>query len=187
MHKLGTVLCAVVCSVGTLSCGEEPVPESEGGDATSALLADHVVDSAASRAFRNAVNTPPPGWSGHVFELSHAYPTQKPAAPAGGYPWKVHDFKTDPDGYMQAVLNYARADLEALDWDPTKMTTPTWFHTPWMASGPPSGSGREFIRGLTKERPSRPGELSPIQTNAYIPNYAVGFYNDMGGWTFGQV
>jgi hypothetical protein len=38
---------------------------------------------------------------------------------------------------------------------------------------------------LTGERASRPFELSATQTQSYH-NYAVGFYNDKGGYTIGQ-
>lgn len=141
----------------------------------------------AAVAFRNAVTEPPPGWTGHVFKLSRDYPTQQPAPPQDGYPWEAFDARTQPGEYMHAVLSYARADLESLDWDPTKMDKPTWFHSPWMSWGPQSGNGREFIRGMTKERASRAGELSPQQKTAFIANYAVGLYNDVGGWTFGRV
>jgi hypothetical protein len=58
-----------------------------------------------------------------------------------------------------------------------------WYHAPWLHAGP---SGREFIHGLTRERPSRPGELGPTQTNQH-DNWAVGFYNARGGYTLGQV
>ena len=155
--------------------------------AALAAAGDEELSPAEQAAFRNAVEEPPADWTGNVFELSHDYPQELPAPPEGGYPWEAFDFETEPAEYMQAVLDSARADLEALDWDPTRMPEPTWFHAPWMSQGPPSGSGREFIRGMTRERASRIGELSPEQTNNFIPNYAVGFYNDVAGWTFGRV
>ncbi len=166
----------------TADPGVAPAPAK--GDAAKGAVA---LNDAAANAFRNAVGEPPAGWTGNVFELSYNYPTEKPTVPEGGYPWEAFDFKTQPGEYMQAVLDYARKDLEGVDWDPTKLDNPNWFHAPWMAQGPPTGNGREFIRGMTKERSSRTGELSPDQTNNYISNYAVGFYNDMGGWTFGKV
>lgn len=198
-RRLGTlmsgslILCGISCSNknaaqdrSTIPSDSDDAPRASEKKMTMEAFADESPDAAAE-AWRNAVNKPPANWSGYVFTLSHDYPPQQPQPPAGGYPWEVFDFKTQPAEYIQAVLNYARKDLEAIDWDPTKMEKPTWFHAPWMAEGTPSGNGREFIRGMTKERSSRVGELSPEQTNNYIANYAVGLYNDVGGWTFGRV
>jgi hypothetical protein len=175
----------VGCKDNDKAAAEKKQPELKtmaAGPAKAAQPGD-----AATHAFRDAVELPPAGWTGNVFKLSHAYPAEKPAPPAGGYPWEKIDFTTQPGEYMDAVLKHARADLEAVDWDPTKLAKPNWFHAPWMAEGDPSGNGREFIHGMTKERGSRAGELSPGQKTPYIGNYAVGFYNDLGGWTFGRV
>ena len=164
----------------------KPATPDPATGASTGVVAPNPGDAAA-HAFRNAVENPPAGWTGNVFKLSHAYPVEKPAVPADGYPWEKFDFKTQPGEYMAAVLAHARADLDAVDWDPTKLAKPNWFHAPWMAEGNENGNGREFVRGMTKERGSRAGELSPAQTTNYIGNYAVGFYNDLGGWTFGRV
>lgn len=147
-----------------------------------------LADEAAAEAFRNSVEAKPAGWTGPVFRLSHQYPTSRPAAPAAGFPWEQFDFRTQPAQYASAVLQAARADLEALDWDPTKAPTPKWFHAPWMATGTPSRNGREFIHGMTVERASRLSELVQGGSGAKrFRNVAVGFYNAIGGWTFGQV
>ncbi len=145
------------------------------------------MQASESPAFSNAVNDPPPGWNGHVFRLSHNYPASLPAPPESGFPWKQYDFKTQPSEYIYSVLNYARADLEGVDWDPLALSQPNWFHSPWMAYGDDASNAREFVQGMTKERSSRAGELSPQQTTPFISNYAVGLYNDVGGWTFGKV
>jgi hypothetical protein len=58
-----------------------------------------------------------------------------------------------------------------------------WYHAPWLDSG---SKGREFIHGLTKERPSRPTELGTTQTSQH-DNWAVGFYNPLGGYVIGRV
>jgi hypothetical protein len=195
MQARSLLLCPLILLL--LSCSPKSDTEptlsaaAEADSATISLASETERSAATSNpaqaAFRNAVNDPPADWTGHVFQLSHAYPTAKPIPPAGGYPWEAFDFVTQPDQYIQSVLDYARTDLEAIDWDPTKMTNPAWFHAPWMAQGNNSGNGREFIQGMTKERSSRKGELGPGQKNNYIGNYAVGLYNDVGGWTFGRV
>jgi hypothetical protein len=145
-------------------------------------------EAAPVEAFRDSVEDKPADWTGPVFKLSHQYPTSRPATPAGGYPWEQFDFRSQPAEYANAVLAAARADLEALDWDPTKAPTPKWFHAPWMATGPASGGGREFIHGMTVERTGRLSELVQGGSDTVrFRNVAVGFYNDVGGWTFGQV
>lgn len=166
--------------------GSDPVASDDGknGDTDNTTAASL---DAAAHAWKNAVNDAPEGWDGPIFKLSHDYPKEAPTPPIAGYPWESIDYKTQPGEYCQAVLDYARVDLEVIDWDPTKMENPNWFHAPWMSEGPPTGNGREFIHGMTKERSSRIGELSPDQTNNYIANYAVGLYNDVGGYTFGRV
>jgi hypothetical protein len=46
--------------------------------------------------------------------------------------------------------------------------------------------GRELVRGVTEERPLTHPELG-ITPGRTVHNYAVGFYNDIGAYTFGQV
>jgi hypothetical protein len=63
-----------------------------------------------------------------------------------------------------------------------------WYHIPWQHYG---DTGRESIHGLTKEAPVQPGQLAPGQgrptpTENY-QTYAVGFFNDFGGYSIGQV
>ena len=70
-----------------------------------------------------------------------------------------------------------------VDFEVQKNAKRGWFHAPWLHYG---ANGREFVRGLTRERSSRPFELAPTQTQQYR-NYAVGFYDDRGGYTTGQV
>lgn len=52
--------------------------------------------------------------------------------------------------------------------------------------GEPNGGGREYLRGMTRERRSREFELHPLQSSR-AQNWAVGFYNARGGYTLGRV
>jgi mono/diheme cytochrome c family protein len=87
---------------------------------------------------------------------------------------------------MQAVLDYCmEGNIDAAS--PQKSfadiaTNParTWYHVPWLHLG------REFIHGLTMERGSPPKILGPLQTHRHT-NWAVGFYNPLGGYAIGQV
>ncbi|KAK9815901.1 hypothetical protein WJX72_011656 [[Myrmecia] bisecta] len=125
--------------------------------------------------------SPPSGWTGPVFALSQDYPTQLP--PATSFPWQTIDFKTLPKEYLQAVLDYCYEGSIDNSFVPQKNPVRKWFHAPWMHTGP---NAREFVHGLTNERQSRPFELSDMQNTAHN-NAAVGFYNDVGGYTIGRV
>jgi hypothetical protein len=142
---------------------------------------------AAHAQFPDAHDPPPAGWTGPVFKLSQAYPATLPSLePLSKRKWRQFDFKKPSEApkYLQAVLDYCMEgntpnNFNAVGQNPVRK----WYHAPWLHS---TASGREFIRGMTRERPSRPGELGPAQT-AEFANWAVGFYNARGGYTIGQV
>lgn len=141
--------------------------------------------SVCEAAFPDARDQPPAGWSGPVFKLSQKYPKSLPRI--SNPPWLKFDF-TDPvqaPGYMSAVLNYCLQGNTANDFaDVSRNPVRKWYHAPWLHDG---ASGREFIHGLTRERPSRVGELGPLHTTNGVENWAVGFYNGRGGYTIGRV
>ncbi len=115
------------------------------------------------------------------FEISLDYPNQYDSSVT--LPWENIDFKSDPKGYMESVKKYAIEGNVEVDWNIKKNTVRKWFHAPWMHQ---DANGREPIRGLTRERYSRWHELSSKQTRK-TNNWAVGFYNDRGGYEFGRV
>lgn len=138
----------------------------------------------AAAVFPDARNPPPAGWTGPVFKLSQNYPQSLPSP--GTRPWLSFDFRDPAQApqYLQAVLNYCLQGNTANNFsDVSQNAVRKWYHAPWLHTG---GSGREFIRGLTRERPSQPRELGPNQT-AERANWAVGFYNPRGGYTVGRV
>lgn len=143
-------------------------------------LALSLVSSLTAGSFPDVSYQPPAGWTGPRFVLSQDYPETKPADET--YPWTTIDFKKHPQDYMAAVLKYCYEGNEAVDFVPQQNTARHWYHAPWLHYG---SKGREFVRGLTGERASRPFELSAKQTEMYH-NFAVGFYNDKGGYTIGQ-
>lgn len=134
--------------------------------------------------FPDAHNLPPVGWTGPVFKLSQNYPTSLPSI--SNPPWMQFDFTnpTQAPQYMNAVLNYCMQGNTANNFaDVSKNTVRKWYHAPWLHVG---GAGREFIHGMTRERPSRVAELGPLQTSEH-DNWAVGFYNARGGYVLGRV
>lgn len=138
-------------------------------------------------AFPNAKNPPPPGWTGPVFTLSQAYPATRPnLEPLSKRKWTQFDFTKPADApkYLKAVLDYCLEGNTANNFaDVSANTVRKWYHAPWLHT---TNSGREFIHGMTKERPSSALELGAAQTNPH-DNWAVGFYNARGGFTIGQV
>jgi hypothetical protein len=131
--------------------------------------------------FPDAREKPPAGWNGPVFRLSQDYPGKLPAAEK--LPWKAFDFATQPEQYMAAVYAYALEGNIETEFRGRDNPVRKWYHAPWMHYG---NNGREFIRGVTRERNSRPKDLAPTQ-NCYWQNWAVGLYNPPGGYVTGQV
>ncbi len=181
----------------------------EGGASTSAC------SEPQEMAFRNAVNLPPPGWQGPVFELSHDYPTEYPGD-CDECPWLSVDvdfsvdFDAPPpawtdgwDQYLNTIKEYVRQGQDPqlsneAGWDTTVEGETRWFHVPWMAYDPTVG--REFIHGMTNERtahlsdflgaPGRHGlHALPGVDSGDGPGFetwAFGVYNPWGGWSVGQ-
>lgn len=137
--------------------------------------------ASAAAQFPDAHDPPPAGWTGPVFRLKQDYPQTLP--PFGPRPWMSFDFRTQPNEYIEAVLDYALEGNKQVDFVVQDNSTRGWYHAPWMHAG---AAGREFVRGLTRERSSRPGELHPNQTGTW-ENWAVSVYNPRGGYTLGQV
>lgn len=123
---------------------------------------------------------PADDYVGPVFKPSYAFPTALVNEPR---PWEAIDFKAQPDRYMMAVLAYVLEGQDTARWDVAANSVRVWYHMPWMG---PGGAGREYISGLTSERRSRKQELGPNQLKCR-QNWAVGFYNPVGGYTLGKV
>jgi hypothetical protein len=125
---------------------------------------------------------PPPSiYSGPLFVLSQDYPTAQPSTrPA----FLSSDFKADWKGYMMKVRDYCFEGNTDVDFRVEHNKTRAWYHMPWQDYGP---AGREGIHGLTKEAQVQKQQLASSQTYVNGQTYAVGFFNDLGGYTIGQV
>ncbi len=123
----------------------------------------------------------PGGWNGHIFEPSFVFPRALP--PREPAPWKAVDYKSQPAEYMAAVKSYIFEGADTSTWRLQNNPVRKWFHVPWMHAG---FIGREFISGLTRERNSLPRELGTTQASCR-QNWAIGFYNAIGGLTLGEV
>jgi hypothetical protein len=122
--------------------------------------------SPAGLAFRDAVDAPPPGWTGPVFKLSHDYPRTTPTCDAPWLKRKVNFEDPNPtwspewQAYVQDIVDYAwdgqDPDLpDSVGWRASiegkaiKGNETRWYHIPWMAFD--GQRGREFVHGLTNE------------------------------------
>ena len=190
MVIVGTLITLVVASILT----------DRSSRATSALV---------TPAFRNSVDSPPPGWTGPVFKLSNNYPRERPVCEA---PWLKRPVSfTSPnpkwrdwEGYVQDIIDYAKAgqDPNLTDgWNVKVGGQTRWFHVPWMAYD--VERGREFTHGLTNELstalskfigPGRgtglhtlPEAKSSANVDPLFETWSVGMYNPCGGWSIGKV
>lgn len=130
---------------------------------------------AALREFnRPSFNSVPDSWSGPVFKPKLDYPTKIP--PVRHYPWEKIDFKTEPEKYMQTVLEYCFDGNVDSEFVPQSNKKRNWYHAPWMCQ---NVLGREPIHGLTFERPAPKQYLADTQ-NRVCQSWAVAFYNEEG-------
>jgi len=218
----GALLLVVMLSVPGCSSKKEPAPAPTPAPAPAPTPAPAPIPapppapaaSAAALAFRDAVHTPPPGWSGPVFKLSHDYPRTKPVCDA---PWLKRKVSfSDPapkwnaewQGYVQDIVDYTwdgqDPDLpDAVGWRDTierkaggKETR--WFHIPWMAFD--GQRGREFVHGLTNElavprstfigRGSGQHHLAGARAkdgvDPVFETWSIGYYNPCGAASVGE-
>jgi len=138
-----------------------------------------------SQIYASSLDEIPRGWTGPVFKLSADYP--KKLSKEKNHPWLKYNFKTQPKKYINAVLQYFLEGNMKTGFVVQNNKTRKWYHAPSMSWQPAGRAyGREFIHGLTRERNSPPKELYPTQTST-VQNWAVGFYNAIGAYTFGRV
>ncbi|CAN5516162.1 hypothetical protein BH11BAC2_BH11BAC2_07190 [soil metagenome] len=139
-----------------------------------------------AQQFKDASMPPPQDWKGKIFSLSQDYPKQP--VTETDTPWMNFDFKKQPLEYLMAVYRYALQGNTEVDWIVQNNKIRKWYHAPWMdyRLQMDIDMGREPITGLTRERDSRPHELSPDQETIF-QNWAIGFYNPSGGYVIGQV
>lgn len=98
-------------------------------------------------------------------------------------PWLSATFDENPMAYMAAVLSTFSEDFYFKDQRLKGSGQESWWIAPWMDFGT---HGREPLMGLTKERRTEPGDLSP-HSSAGHQVWAVGFYNATGSETIGDI
>ena len=152
-----------------------------------AIVTTLTTAGSALAAFPDARDPPPAGWTGPVFKLSQAYPASLPnLEPLSKRKWRQFDFRIPAQApqYLKAVLDYCLEGNTADNFaDVSQNSVRKWYHTPWLHT---TASGREFIRGMTRERPSRVGELGPAQTSEHA-SWAVGVCGSMANLSSARV
>src|SRR5579859_5378745 len=167
--------------------GEQRVLFAKGvkAGAVSALVMISAVASAGT--FPDFGYQPPSTYKGPLFQLSQNYPTTLPSGPPPAFfkllPAKLTNNFEQWRPYVDAVKQYCLEGNVENDWVVQKNTVRHWYHAPWQHYGP---LGREGIHGLTKEAQIQVKQLAPTQTTTG-QTFAVGIYNDIGGFTFGEV
>ena len=124
----------------------------------------------------------PKDYTGPVFKLSQNYPNELPTGSLP--PFFNIDFQKDWRNYLLAVQKYCFEGNTEVDFRVEKNTVRPWFHMPWQHY---SANGREGFHGLTKEAPVKAQQLAPTQLSDSSGAWAVGFFNDVAGYTIGQV
>lgn len=149
---------------------------------SATLVAVDTSPSLAACSVPDARTQPSQNYSGLVFKLSRAFPSQ---LRSDSKPWDTINFKVDWKAYLNAVLIYAlEGNTEpGVDFYAERNAKRNWYHAPWMH---PTDSGREFVHGLTRERGPDPYDLSssPVPTRQA---WAIGYYNEEGGYVLGKV
>lgn len=154
------------------------------------FAAPAAAQDAAALAFRNAVENPPPGWTGPVFKLSRDFPSTVPAK-CTECTWLDVDVDFRPkfpppaddrfnsgnwSEYLKRILDYVKQGQDPQLRNDVGFKVEVdgrtrWFNVPWMAYD--HTVGREFVHGTTNERtahlndlihPNSPRTLRAVQT-----------------------
>ena len=165
------------CAPGTkclkVNSNGEPAPDGTSVAQCSGTFPDFVVEA----------DLFPADYKGPWFELAQNFPTELKAEEL---PWTKIDFrrgKKEADAYLYALRDYAFDGMIFVDFRPQDNKKRAWFHVPLMNYGP---GRREFVHGLTQERPLTGPELG-LRKGVSVSNFAIGFYNALGGYAFGEV
>lgn len=206
MQGIRSAYRSLLVTASLAGCHGNPAPAPAPGPAPAPST------SPADLAFRDAVDAPPPGWTGPVFKLSHDYPRTRPVCDAPWLKRKVSFQDLNPTwnaewkGYVQDIVDYVwegqDPDLpDSVGWRTTLEGKGTrWFHIPWMAFD--GQRGREFVHGLTNELstaestfhgPGRGTGLHHLMgarpqngVDPLFETWSVGFYNPCGAASVGQ-
>ena len=118
----------------------------------------------------------------HVFKLSQDYPRTLPNNKLPEF-YNI-DYKKDWRSYLLAIRAYCYEGNTGVDFRVENNKIRNWYHMPFQHY---SANGREGYHGLTREAPVGIKQFASTQSYATAGAWAVGFYNDVAGYTIGQV
>lgn len=197
--KLTLIVCFLIFYLGFSCVSKQPAQNETVGKTETAAAPENVCPP-ETRPFASydAGFAPSEEWCKNnpdtkVFQLSQNY-RQAKKENNEELPWKkfaakTEDFKANWKAYLFAALRYSYEGNIEKDWIVEENAQRKWFHAPWMHTTP---YGREFLRGLTKERYSclselTLGKLCDANEPRDIQNWAVSVYNEPGGYYIGRV
>lgn len=117
-----------------------------------------------------------------VFKLSQQYPKTLPKNKLPDF-YNI-DYKKDWREYLLSVKSYCFEGNTDVDFRVEKNKQKKWYHMPFQHY---STNGREGYHGLTREAGIGKNQLAPTQSYSTAGAWAVGFYNDVAGYTIGKV
>jgi hypothetical protein len=124
---------------------------------------------------------PPSQYDGPVFKLVADYPDTLPTDIPSFF---SINYKHDWREYLERVQEYCFKGNTEVDFRVEKNKVRKWYHMPWQHYG---DNGREGFHGLTQEAPVKAYQLAATQSDSTTGAVAVGWYNDIAGYTIGQV
>ncbi|MBN9382103.1 MAG: hypothetical protein J0H74_15145 [Chitinophagaceae bacterium] len=183
MKKLAiiVVLATTVFFISRCTDQDKP-PAPHGGDSSVAGVPDSSNTSQAPFPDFGYM-LPADAYTGPVFHLSQDYPTRMPDTSHLPDFFQM-DFRKDWKAYLEAVQKYCLEGNIEVNFRVQDNSVRKWYHMPWQHYGP---FGREGFHGLTKEAPIAQYQLASTQTDSNIVTWAVGFYNEPGGYMIGRV
>jgi hypothetical protein len=156
--------------------------------ATIGLTMAAIAQPPAVNPWASSSWSPPPGYTGPVFKLSYDYPQQLPP-PESNPPW-IRALGGKPISadnaiaYVRALKDYISSDMRTLmldypHWDAAQRK---WYDLPWLFSiqDPLYGT---YIG--TQQDPA----VFPLSNmkKVLMTDYVVVYYNDIAGYTLGQL
>lgn len=188
-----TILLALAALVGAFMVANSGPPQRAVGQAGRegpTIPRTNSVGSFPTRFPDYNLNYAPPAaaFDKPLFRLSQDYPSTAPPIDPKveaimKIPFRNNDKGESARKFLLAVRDYCFEGNLEVDWEGQDNPVRKWYHVPWQHWG---ALGREAIHGLTQEATAQPLQLGPLQTTPYL-TYAVGLYNDQGGYTIGRV
>jgi hypothetical protein len=176
--RIGAALIVGLAALSVSSCTEESRP---GGRAGLGI-------AGGQTPFADNNGTTPTGYTGPLFQLSHAYPASVPPPPAPA-PWRaaIGNGAITPQNagaYVTALKNYVAPQMRKLllDYPNWNAAAEGWYNEPWL------GAEREPIHGMYVGTEAFPTSQFP-GTNLKAPfsTYVLTYYDSRAANTLYKV